>query len=291
MAWQGFSAFWQELRSDFRGGMPYVIWAVLTIIVGYAGPFGTYQFLPFGWRLLFWACIMALAIFVGISVRAFVHGALNLRSFRYGSTLIAAILAVIFPPMVTVVLSIPGLELTEVVPDQGELALFVFLASLGVGAYRHGRQRIVPPKDQKAYAFYDPVMPRLVQRLPEDVRGRLVSVSVRDHYIDVMTDAGEASLLMRLSDAVAETEPEEGAQVHRSHWVAWSAVTAAERSGNRTLLKLAGGKTIPVSRTYRHLLEARGIGIVNDDDPQTMAVASPPSSLEKIGSSDQRPPV
>lgn len=289
-----FTAFADELGSDFRGGLPYVIWFVLTIIVGFAGPFGTYQLFDLPVRLIFWAAIMALAIGVGISVRAFVHGVLGLRSFRYGSSLIAIILAAIFPPVVTILLSIPAFDLAEMVPDQGELALFVFLTSLGVGAYRHGIKRLEPASVELSTLTKpqsSPAIPRLLSRLPSDRQGRLVSISVRDHYIDVVTEAGTATLLMRLSDAIEETAPEDGAQVHRSHWVAWAAVTGVERTGSRMILSLTHGGQVPVSRTYRDLVEARGIGMTSDDGPQVMAIASSANSSEKIGSSAQRPPV
>jgi DNA-binding LytR/AlgR family response regulator len=83
-------------------------------------------------------------------------------------------------------------------------------------------------------------------------------VSVRDHYVDVLTDKGKASLLMRFSDAIAETSPEPGARVHRSYWVAWAAVAATERSGATLRLRLTDGTLVPVSRAQRATVEARG---------------------------------
>ena len=67
-----------------------------------------------------------------------------------------------------------------------------------------------------------------------------------------------ASLLLRFSDAIAEVE-EEGAQVHRSHWVAWAAVEAVERDGIKLFLRLKSGARVPVSKNNREKLEARGL--------------------------------
>jgi DNA-binding LytR/AlgR family response regulator len=62
---------------------------------------------------------------------------------------------------------------------------------------------------------------------------------------------------MRLADAVAELEGLEGAQVHRSWWVAREAVEGARRDGDRLWLSLKGGAEAPVSRpNLRPLREA-----------------------------------
>ncbi|MCB1397271.1 MAG: LytTR family transcriptional regulator, partial [Rhodobacteraceae bacterium] len=75
-------------------------------------------------------------------------------------------------------------------------------------------------------------------------------LSVQDHYVEVVTTRGRELLLMRLSDAIAETEGCAGLQVHRSHWVALDQVQAAHRDGARAVLTLSDGREIPVSRTY-----------------------------------------
>lgn len=74
-----------------------------------------------------------------------------------------------------------------------------------------------------------------------------------------MTSAGPSSLLMRFSDAIEETLGVPGAQVHRSHWVAWDAVTGVEREPGKLFLILTDGSRIPVSRAHRDKLEERGL--------------------------------
>lgn len=90
--------------------------------------------------------------------------------------------------------------------------------------------------------------PPLLDRLPLDKRGALYALTVEDHYTRVRTAKGDHLVLMRLSDAMREVGDTEGAQVHRSHWVAWSAVTAAQRASDRAILTLADSTEIPVSR-------------------------------------------
>ena len=63
---------------------------------------------------------------------------------------------------------------------------------------------------------------------------------------------------MRLSDAVAELEGIEGAQTHRSWWVARTAVEGAQRGDGRATLSLKGGVEAPVSRAYAKALREAG---------------------------------
>ncbi len=100
--------------------------------------------------------------------------------------------------------------------------------------------------------------PRLLARLPVPLRGRLISLSVTDHYVHVSTDKGTHMLLMRLSDAIGETAPVAGLQIHRSHWVALDAIQRVERGARKSEVVLHGGTRLPVSRTYLPQLKEAG---------------------------------
>jgi DNA-binding LytR/AlgR family response regulator len=142
-----------------------------------------------------------------------------------------------------------------------ELILLVGSITLGISSLRHSIQPMIPataPETLTETVESGP-LPRLIERLDPDLRGKLQSISVRDHYVDVSTSLGVGSLLMRFSDAISEVWPVEGAQVHRSHWVAWDAVEAVEREGGKLFLRLPSGARIPVSRNHRDKLEARGL--------------------------------
>lgn len=259
--------FLSTWKADFQSGVPFVIWGALTAIVGFSGPFGTYRLMDFLPRMAFWAFVLALAITAGTAVRALVFGVWNMRSFRYGSTTIALLLAIFFPALFFLVMRIPVLQAGIELPSWVEVSIFTGLCSLAVGAYRSAMIRKSSTLQQnQTYPESPPEAEtvgqaaRLLDRLPKETVGNLMSISVRDHYVDVRTDSGTTSLLLRLSDAISETEGVDGAQIHRSHWVAWDAVTAAERSGTRMTLKLRDGSTLPVSKTYRDIVEERIIG-------------------------------
>jgi len=100
---------------------------------------------------------------------------------------------------------------------------------------------------------------RFLERLPAKLKGAaLYAVSAEDHYLRLHTSKGSDLILMRLADAIAELDGVEGAQTHRSWWVARDAVENARREGDKMVLVLKGGAEAPVSRpNIRPLREAR----------------------------------
>lgn len=100
---------------------------------------------------------------------------------------------------------------------------------------------------------------RFPDRLPLRLRGAAIrAVQAEDHYLRIHTDRGSDLILMRLSDALDELEGLEGAQTHRSWWVARDAVRDVARGDGRATLTLEGGITAPVSRRYAKALRDAG---------------------------------
>jgi hypothetical protein len=100
---------------------------------------------------------------------------------------------------------------------------------------------------------------RFLERLPIRLRGAEIwAVEAEDHYLRVHTSAGQDLILLRMADAVAELEGQEGMQVHRSWWVARAGIADARRADGRATLTLKDGSEAPVSRTYAAELRRRG---------------------------------
>jgi hypothetical protein len=100
---------------------------------------------------------------------------------------------------------------------------------------------------------------RFLERLPVRMRSAEIwAVEAEDHYLRVHTSAGQDLILLRMADAIAELAGEEGMQVHRSWWVARSAIVDARRGDGRATLTLKDGTKAPVSRTYAAELRRRG---------------------------------
>lgn len=99
----------------------------------------------------------------------------------------------------------------------------------------------------------------LTDKLPVRLRtADLLALESEDHYLRVHTSRGDALILMRLSDAMAAVEALEGAQTHRSWWVARAAIDHAEKAGGRAELTLTNGLKAPVSRSFYPDLRDRG---------------------------------
>jgi hypothetical protein len=106
----------------------------------------------------------------------------------------------------------------------------------------------------------------LMERMRPERRGTLLAVKAEGHYLQVYTSAGSELILYRLSDAMLELSGEDGAQVHRSWWVAACAL-APQRHRDR--LVLVNGLEVPVSRSFRVAARQRGWlnGTDSRDDP------------------------
>ncbi|MFN3558744.1 MAG: LytTR family DNA-binding domain-containing protein [Brevundimonas sp.] len=100
---------------------------------------------------------------------------------------------------------------------------------------------------------------RFLDRLPPKLRGATIrAVQSEDHYLRLHTDRGSDLILMRLSDALSELDGLEGAQTHRSWWVARHAVRSVSRGEGRATLTLDDGLEVPVSRRYARALREAG---------------------------------
>jgi hypothetical protein len=90
---------------------------------------------------------------------------------------------------------------------------------------------------------------RFLERLPPKLRGAAIyAVEAEDHYLRIRTSKGSELVLMRMSDAIAELEGIEGAQTHRSWWVARDAIAEVKREERRVTLVLKDGSQAQVSR-------------------------------------------
>jgi DNA-binding LytR/AlgR family response regulator len=110
-----------------------------------------------------------------------------------------------------------------------------------------------------AHAALAPPQPKFLERLPLKLRGAEVwAVEAEDHYLRLHTSKGQDLILLRLADAVDELAGIEGAQVHRSWWVARDAIADARRGDGRATLVLKDGSEVPVSRTYAKIIRDLG---------------------------------
>jgi hypothetical protein len=260
-------------------------WAALlavAVVLGLTGPFGTFNRLPLLPRFGYWLT-MALATFllgyaaIGLTLRHLRAGTVGSRPLRI---VLAGFAAGV--PVTAAAVMLNHFLLGDAVGPATELAGFYiecsliaavisFLFSLveGVGNETDGREPAAAPADansdlpDEAASVVQPApandAPPLLERLPVRLRGRLLYLSMQDHYVDVHTDKGSTLVLMRLGDAIRETGNVAGLQIHRSHWVTLDAVEGPKRQGGRLFLKMTDGALLPVSRGAQESVKAAGI--------------------------------
>ncbi|MCO6386803.1 LytTR family transcriptional regulator DNA-binding domain-containing protein [Aliihoeflea sp. 40Bstr573] len=243
----------RELQRHLRSPLLWAALAGVSVVLGLAGPFGTYPALPVLPRLAYWGAVVVATYVICIAV---VAGLEQVRHPR-GSIVIYALYGAAGGLPIALFVRLFN-ELVFDGPAIGFLSLFVYAAAIAAVA------SALIATFTRSYASRSPSpdtarRPTLLDRLPLEIRGRITRLSVQDHYVEVSTDKGRHMLLMRLSDAIAETEGMEGMQVHRSHWVANGAVVRSARRDGRVYLQLADGSEVPVSRSYLKPVREAGL--------------------------------
>jgi hypothetical protein len=204
-------------------------------------------------RVLYWVGLSALGAILGSLVAQAVSrfwpslGATWLRG-----VVIVAVLTPLFAALVWFAAGRPAITLHVAATYLGvTLVMTAGMTTLMMLATRRGIETHAAAPEAPP--------PRFLERLPPRLRGgEIYAVEAEDHYLRLHTSRGQDLILLRLSDAVAELEGIEGAQTHRSWWVAKAAVRDAKRGDGRATLTLTSGVEAPVSRAYARTLREAG---------------------------------
>lgn len=225
------------------------------VFLALTGAFGTHD-APLVVRLAYWVGLCLAGALVGSAVSLVVDrdGLADEKPWLHGVVVTIAITLPLTVLVWTVTeLAFHGTPRLAALPG---FALPVFVISSAMTALNFLVQRRPP---QTHAAAQGAPASRFLDRLPPRLRGgQIHAVEAQDHYLRLHTSKGEDLILMRLSDAVAELEGIEGAQTHRSWWVARDAVEDARRGDGRATLTLRGGVEVPVSRAYAKALREAG---------------------------------
>ena len=247
----------RETRAHLRHPATLVSLAAVIAVLVLTGPFGTLDSLRAAPRAGYWGIVVLATYATGtvIDIRLAPRLSGLRRPLRLG------LLAGLNGLAITAVVTVINLALLGNVPGgpgaAGTLATILAIAAIASAGFRLARELQAPAPPVAAAGGTAP--PALLDRLPLDKRGALVSLSVEDHYVRVRTTRGEAMVLMRLGDAIREAAPVAGLRVHRSHWVARDAVRAVRREGDRAVLQMTAGGDIPASRSHIPALREAGL--------------------------------
>jgi hypothetical protein len=242
------------------------VMSVIGVFLGLIGPFGTIA-TPLAPRLLSWLAFAYVGYAIYRPMGGVVDRAARTLALPTAGLWVAAVLIATLPMSLAVQLitSLPSPD-----PWPGLEAMMVtYFSVLVIGGavtllfniIKPGQQQsswaqAVPPAARPVVAAAPPPEPvpapagpnPLFDQLPPELGSAIIALEMEDHYVRVHTALGSALVLMRLRDAMALVADTEGIQVHRSWWVARSAVEDVLRDGRNIRLKLARGIEAPVAR-------------------------------------------
>ena len=241
-----------------RWGVDLAMLVAIGLLMGFLGPFGSDR-IPVVGRYVYWMICMVGGGLIGIAADEL------LRPRMAGTWRRVAVVSVLMTPAVSLlVLSTEHLLMGGRLDWQGfaRLQWQVFPILLAVMVVRalvwrrapakiETRTIVAPPLPEAEAAFR--------RRLSARRRGaRLIAIEAHDHYLKVHTDAGAELITLRFADALSELAQAHGWRVHRSWWVAADAVETVRWRRGVGEMRLVGGLTAPVSRTYGPVLKEAG---------------------------------
>lgn len=258
--------FTQRQRLFQRRWRPLLAAIPVGLLLGFAGPFGSYPSFPAAPRYAFWLGLTAAGVVAAVSADAL----LPVTRLRAGAIRIGAVALVSAVPMTFVVAwTISLVQPGRMYAPQQLLALFwgvaavqllvvyaMTIASPAVDAKDEpGLAAALPGSGNEATPAVFP--PALLSRLPPGIGSDIIALETEDHYLRVHAGGGSALILMRMADAVALLDPQLGAQVHRRWWVAQAAVAGVRTEGQKLSLCLIDDTLVPVGRTFSVAVRAR----------------------------------
>jgi len=226
------------------------------LLLAFTGAFGM-DHTPFWFRVAYWEPVMLMGALWGHLCSALVGGRIDADRRPWLAAVVLT--AVISGPLSLMVWVVTGLFFDDHGLLLHRLPDFLLPVTVVTGVLSTLNVFLDRTPPQTRAAAVNAAPPRFLDRLPPKLRGAtLRAVESEDHYLRMHTDRGSDLILMRLSDAVAELEGLEGAQTHRSWWVARDAVREVRRGDGRATLLLDDGLEVPVSRRYARALRAAG---------------------------------
>lgn len=241
-----------------RWAIDLAVLVAIGLLMGFLSPFGS-EHAPIVGRYIYWMICMVGGGLIGVGVDELLSRRMTVTWRR-----VAVVSALMTPPVTLLVLTTQHVLMGGPFDWPGYLGLGgqVWPISLAVMAVRalvwrrppvrvETRTVVAPPLPEAEAAFR--------RRLSAKRRGaRLIAIEAHDHYLKVHTDAGAELITLRFSDALDELARAHGWRIHRSWWVAAEAVEAVRWRRGAGEMRLIGGLTAPVSRTYGPVLKEAG---------------------------------
>lgn len=242
----------QEMTAKFGSVRNVSLLALVAFLTGLAGPFGTYETLSAPDRYLYWVLVVIGTAALGHGTGSAVEHVLHRLAWPNIPRLLAASVITALPVFGIIVLVLLSFGLQ---PDGEELLVLYAQCNAIVGSVTVLQFLATPARSRRESIK----TPKLIGRLPHAKRGRLIRLAAQDHYVEVVTENGCTLISMRFRDAMAETTPEHGMQVHRSHWVAQHAIKRRSHKSDRLGLRMSDESFVPIGRKFRATVRQEGL--------------------------------
>lgn len=220
------------------------LWVMLSLAATILGPFGTYEALTPLPRFGYWSLIVAVSLILDICVRRYIAApTLAIHLLRRAgyvlviSLFVNALNSTIFEEWNGAAWLLSAVWFVLIIALSAELFVAFLIRTTQAGS--EPQAQVLDRSGETA----------LVARLSHDKRGELLRLEAQDHYLKIVTTAGEGLVLLRMSDALNLLDDAVGVHIHRSHWVAHRALDRLERVDGKLLLRLHDGSLLPVSRS------------------------------------------
>ncbi|WP_137130280.1 LytTR family DNA-binding domain-containing protein [Rhizobium sp. FY34] len=258
----------RELQLFLRAPRFWLTIAAVVLLFTVTGPFGTRESMPLLQRLSFWSLLHGMAFCVAVVMATLANLALEKWiASRLVRMLIGSALAALPIGFGVMLLEAGFFEVPVSIDEaltQAAIALplglslcFVTYLTTSQPSGQAPQITAERPVDEAPTARVACDRPALLNRLKPEQRGRLLQLSVEDHYTQVLTSRGRDLILLRFSDALNEVGDTPGQRIHRSHWVADEHVSALKRDKGKLTIITRDGLELPVSRPYEAQIRAR----------------------------------
>jgi hypothetical protein len=247
-----------DLNKSYHIQLPSLMSILITLciglIVGYLGPFGSYQ-MPLTSRLLYWVILVIVGHLIFSQSEKFCKWYFDKKHLNLiVSFILTALIGSAFLTFFVEYLTQIFLEIKLAFPD-GFIFLFpkVFILGITINIFGY----LLDQAKDNAFKSKELVKQEniFVDRLPNNLGSDLICFCMEDHYLNVYTDKGSHMMLLRMKDALVELKDYNGIQVHRSWWVALDAVQEVKKQTRKATLIMKNGIKVPVSQTYLSALK------------------------------------
>lgn len=221
----------------------------VSLMIGFIGPFGTFDDLPLLKRLGYWLVVCPATLWAGFLPATIVFAAAERLGTGALVALILSALASSIPVTVLMAGLHHGLFGQPFVPEA--LTLFPYIAIVSVAVIGVFDQLVPVPAAPEATT----ASPSWLEVLPDHLGRDLIVLQAQDHYVMAQTSLGQALIRARLSDAEVALGGF-GLRVHRSWWVARSGIKDYAYRDGSPVIVLRNGREIPVGRAYRKRVRA-----------------------------------